>query len=198
MNLKKLRELIPARLYCGDSETVQLTKRYSFTVALEHDADMGPPWEEHDGHGPVSDWRPKESKRPGERVLFADNHGRARFYDFAEAVKIARRDSWGTTGDEGMSRGARAAHAAEADFKRMRAWCTDDWTWVGVDVRLLHDGAEVQRNSCWGIESDSDYWCEVAAELLSECLRTDRTERRAARAAARDAKHVDALRRCFC
>lgn len=39
--------------------------------------------------------------------------------------------------------------------------------WIGVVV-TLHDAddAEVDQSSLWGIESDTDYWREVAAELV--------------------------------
>lgn len=193
----KLIALIPCAAMYGHARDVRLTDRYSFSVELRHDEDMGPPWKEHDGHGPVSDWRPKNSKRPGERVL-AEERGSALFYDFAEAVRIARRDGWGASGDEGMRAGAKAAHAAEADFRRLRAWCRGDWMWIWIDVRLWRDGKELQRATCGGVESDSDYWREVAADLLSECLCAAREYRRKARALGKESKRLYALRRCFC
>lgn len=57
------------------------------------DSDMGAPWEECDGHGIVSEWTKRE-KAPGEFIL-SDDGRKKRFYDFAESVKIARRDGWG-------------------------------------------------------------------------------------------------------
>ncbi|PAL23582.1 hypothetical protein [Sphingopyxis sp. GW247-27LB] len=75
-----------------------------FVATLHADDDMTPPWEREDGHGPVSDWRARNyagryDKAPGDLKLCDDGgsvyHGRARFYDFAEACKIARRDGWG-------------------------------------------------------------------------------------------------------
>lgn len=67
---------------------------YTITIEVERDDDHGAPWDENDGHGPVSEWRPKQSKRPGEVILHSD-HGSYRFYDWQEAVKIAKRDGWG-------------------------------------------------------------------------------------------------------
>jgi hypothetical protein len=66
-----------------------------FRVTFPRDDDHGAPWDEEDGHGPVTGWESR-GKRPGEMVLSEDSRGRAkRFYDFAEAVRIARRDGWG-------------------------------------------------------------------------------------------------------
>ena len=65
----------------------------TFKVTIDRD-DMGPPWEEHDGHGPVSDWTTRD-KRPGEMVLHQDGRSR-RYYDFAGAVVLARKDGWDT------------------------------------------------------------------------------------------------------
>lgn len=65
----------------------------TFRVEAERDDDMGPPWEENDGHGEVSDWTTRD-KGPGELVLSADRFSK-RYYDFAGACRIARRDGWG-------------------------------------------------------------------------------------------------------
>ena len=77
----------------GDKVSIKVGK-LTVTARIERDDDMGPPWKVHDGHGPVSEWRPRDSKRPGERVLNEDR-GSCRFYDWQEAVKIAKRDGWG-------------------------------------------------------------------------------------------------------
>lgn len=157
--------------------------RQTAVVAIVPDSDMGAPWEEHDGHGPVSDWTTR-AKRPGELVLNRD-HGARRYYDFAEAVKIARRDGWNDfPAPEGETAGQRAARAARADFERLRGWCNDQWEWVGVCLFLLpRDGVErspshiadaapfgvLAHAALWGIESDSpDYLATVAHELTSE------------------------------
>lgn len=79
--------------YPGDSERVDLDDGGHATAELIHDEDSGPPWELSDGHGPVSDWTTR-NKSPGELVLHEDR-GRYRYYDFAEAVAIAKRDGWG-------------------------------------------------------------------------------------------------------
>jgi hypothetical protein len=140
--------------------------RYHLT--LERDDDATPPWERDDGHGPVSAWRPLSSKRAGERVLHADRKS-ARFYDFAEAVAIARRDGWDAPPYGQSTPGQRAARAAEADFERLRAWCNDKWEYVGVCVRLVGAAGSQYDHAFWGVESDcEDYIAEVARELDGE------------------------------
>lgn len=65
----------------------------SYVVTIEHDSDTGAPWKENDGHGGVSEWTTRD-KLPGELVLTEDRRSK-RFYDFAGACEIARRDGWG-------------------------------------------------------------------------------------------------------
>jgi len=158
-------------------------RRSTFKIEIVHDSDHGTPWENEDGHGPVSDWTSR-AKCPGEMILTEDR-GRKRFYDFAEACRIARRDGWNAAPYDvpGESKRQRAARAAMADFERLRAWCNDQWHYVGVVVtRLDRHGNEMrhERASLWGIESDcEDYQEEVARELAAE-INAERAARRKA------------------
>lgn len=142
-----------------------------FRARLEPDHTGQTPWED-DGHGPVSDWTTRD-KRPGEMVL--NREGRcARYYDFAAAVAIAKRDGWNAEPYWRIeTRGQRAAKAALADFKRIRDWCNDKWQYVGVVVERIGgafgDYCGPDDGSLWGIESDSgDYMTEVALDLADE------------------------------
>lgn len=77
-------------------ETREFTRHgHKFIARFYVDSDTGAPWDEHDGHGPVSDWKPRESKRPGQRPIGDSDHGSTRFYDWQEATKLAKRDGWG-------------------------------------------------------------------------------------------------------
>ena len=69
-------------------------KGYTITISVRDDEGHDAPWDDDDSHGPVSEWRPRDSKRPGEVVLHSDRNS-CRFYDWQEAVKIAKRDGWG-------------------------------------------------------------------------------------------------------
>lgn len=166
-------------MYDGDTIT---HAGLTFRVSIPYDDGHGAPWEECDGHGPVSDWRRNgwsryPEKAPGERVIASDR-GSYRYYNVAEATRIAKRDGWGL-GDADMAklaanlgraptRGEVAAAAVEHDFDYLRRWCTDQWHYVGVVVTLLDsEGDETHESeSLWGIESEAtDCIAETAQEL---------------------------------
>lgn len=167
----------------------------TFSAETPYDDSHGAPWEECDGHGPVSEWKRAEkwsygaNKAPGEWVLHADR-GSIRTYDAAEAQRIALRDGWGLApADEAAlaqrlgrvpTRRQIAAEAVRRDFEYLRRWCADQWHYVGVVVTLLDadDDATDETESLWGIESDSgDYLEETARELADQiCARLDAQE----------------------
>lgn len=141
-----------------------------FQVEIEHDSYHGAPWDEEDGHGPVSDWTTR-SKRPGERLLHADGPF-CRYYDIQEATRIARRDAWDAA-PYGGTRGERTARAVEADFDRLRRWCNDLWSYIGVIVQQIDNKGEPigAPQSIWGVESDCrEYIDEWKLELAEQCL----------------------------
>ena len=156
--------------------------RRTAVVAIVPDESHGAPWENEDGHGPVTDWT-RRDKTPGELVLCEDR-GSRRFYDFAEAVRTARRDCWGVNDIATETARQRATRAAREDFERLRRWCNAQWSYVGVCLfELPRDGVErspshvadsapfgiLNHAALWGIESDcDDYHDEVARELTSE------------------------------
>ena len=145
-----------------------------FRVEWFFDADTDAPWDREDGHGPVSDWTTR-AKRPGEMILTRDR-GSHRFYDFAEAVKIAKRDGWNTEPYQWPSKGARAHAAALADFNYLRRWCADYWHYCGIVVTLLDADGDPDSvdASLWGIEDglpgSSQYHEDVIQDLIAECV----------------------------
>lgn len=168
----------------------------TFTAALHWDSVTEAPWEHEDGHGPVSDWTIRDGT-PGERVL-NDTGYSIRYYDFAGAVALAKRDGWGLSPADLNALTARlgraptpaeiATQAAEQDFARLKAWCDDQWHWCGVVVTC--DDEPDMEQSVWGIESDSpDYHREVAGDLAAEIT---------ARLEARDGEVTAALMGIAC
>jgi hypothetical protein len=156
---------------------INLPNGWRAEIKTEYDDAMGEPWREHDGHGVISEWTSRD-KRPGERILATDSRSH-RYYDIAATMPEAIKDGWGCRHTESMesfktnsghsSKRAQAACAVESDFERMRAWCRDEWQWIGVVVTVFDaDGEKVSDESLWGIESDGDYWREVAAELINQ------------------------------
>lgn len=141
-----------------------------FMFRTDYDDTGETPWDREDGHGIVSEWT-RRAKKPGELVLCSDN-GSRRYYDFQGTVALAKRDGWDAE-PYGGTKGEKAARAAMADFKRLRDWCNDRWSYVGVIVCMVDDDDDViedTEQSLWGIESDcDDYLEEVAHELADEC-----------------------------
>jgi hypothetical protein len=143
----------------------------TFRATVERDDHMEAPWDEHDGHGDVSDWTTR-NKRPGEWIIASDGRNK-RFYDFAGAVKKARAEGWDAPPYKTGTRREQAARAALRDFEHLKAWCDDEWFWVGVIVTPLCDCCDSPdgnaAESLWGIESsDESYLKEVALELAGQ------------------------------
>ena len=159
----------------NESYRTEIIKQHgtAYRVQWVRDYDAGAPWENEDGHGPVSDWERRE-KRPGEMILNEDR-GARRFYDFAAAVKQARREGWNTTPYEWKTKGEQAAAAAQADFDYLRCWCNDNWHYCGIIVTVLNDEGEETDNSSslWGIEDDGtnsagDH-ASIIQDLIGDC-----------------------------
>ncbi|NIJ81206.1 hypothetical protein [Xanthomonas cannabis] len=148
-------------------ETIEL-HGLTFAVEKVHDHDAGSPWDREEGHGPVSGWRHKRSKRPGELVLRQHSPMEVRFFDFAETCKTALRDRWGARDAEpGMSKRQIAALAARENYEYLKAWCEGSWSYVGVIVTLLDaDGRMTQySDSLWGVADDGTHADTMAQDL---------------------------------
>jgi len=132
------------------------------TYRAEIHTDDDAPWDNCDTLGSVTDWETR-SKHPGERILCSDRRYH-RLYDFAAAIRKGRQ--------EGMS-GEQAAKQAEQEYRWIKAWCNDNWHYVGVVVfPLTDDGDELKSKSAslWSVEDNDDkYLREVAEELAHQC-----------------------------
>ena len=161
----------------SNGDKVTLPDGFTLTFTSEYDTHLGAPWEEEDGHGPVTDWVHRE-KRAGE-ILLCSDRGAKRFYDFAGAMAIAKRDGWGPSGEalaaltrklgHAPTKGQLAEAAVLADFHHLEGWASGRWRYVGVIVTLRNpEGEEVDSESLWGVEDSGDYYQEVAEELAEE------------------------------
>ncbi len=135
-----------------------------------YDNDMGPPWKEHDGHGPVRE-RTKDEKRPWERLI-----GTTHAYDWRAAMKMARDERWGFGIDDFMALMCKlrrvptkkqlVEHAVQRDFDYLKGWCDDDWHWVCIKVIDVKTGVSEYLG---GIESSNeDYILSCAHDLAEE------------------------------
>ena len=133
------------------------------------------PWDNSDGYGNVTRVNVNRctghiDKKPGQVVLYQGNRNEWSYlYDFADAVKIAKRDRWNA---EPYDAPDAAVRAVNADMDFLRRWCANEWHYMGIVVfPLTEDGDELRSKSVslWGIESCcEDYHKEVIQELLSE------------------------------
>lgn len=145
-------------------------------VRCKFDRDHGLPWKEEEGHGPVSEWVTRD-KGPGERVLCEDRRSKL-YYDFAAAMKMAKRDGWGISEErkaalekqEGviLTKAGIAALAVEADFDLLRRWCNNDWQYIVLYVTLHNAaGSQLDIDTVGGMSNDGDYWKEEAADMIN-------------------------------
>ncbi len=163
---------------CEGSKITCEADGFTCTATLYSDDNCDAPWERDCGHGPVSDWV-RRGKRPGERVLSQDR-GTKRYYDFEDAMKIARRDGR----KPGETAKAYIARAVEHDFAVLKAWCDDEWRYYGVAVTVSKAGVNLTgryEHACWGIEGnypggDNSYFVEVANEQLDEAIEAARAK----------------------
>lgn len=145
----------------------------AYRVEWFYDDAADAPWGNSDGHGPVTDWE-RRNKKPGEFILSSDR-GCHRFYDFAEAIRIAKRDGWNTAPFTFSIKGEQAHAAVMADFEYLRRWCDDQWHYCGIVATLLDDdGAATDiSDACWGIEDDgycsSGYHATIIQDLIGQC-----------------------------
>lgn len=172
-----------------------------FEVALYYVDDMTPSWEDDCGAGIIrtsSHFYGRPAKQPGE-VIIHEDRGTYWIYDFAGTVKKAKKEGWGLCDEEEMKLGHKLGRiptkadiikeAVCRDLARHRGWLRQDWWYCGVCVRIIGPDGEPEGgeydHALWRVESDGDYWKEVAGELTSEIL----SERREAwRAALREAR----------
>jgi hypothetical protein len=146
-----------------------------FRFRTKNDEHHDVPWDTEDGHGIVRKAKRDGStgfivKKPGDRVLYKGGRNEYSFiYDWAGACRMAKKDGWNA---EPYDAPNRIERAVQADFDRMQAYLKDDWWYVGVIVEMLDvNGDVIEKESLWGIESDSgDYFEEVANELADELL----------------------------
>jgi hypothetical protein len=141
-----------------------------FKVTHHRDIDLGPPDQEHDGHGEVFALRTDESDAElaarGYWVLKRERGGHVIVYDARTTLRIAIRDSWGP----GKSMSAKR-RAVRRDYEYLRGWYQDEWHWVGIEVERLTGPRKGEKESLWGIESYSvRYLSDVARELADQLL----------------------------
>lgn len=179
-----------------------------FLVTLESDGDLNePPWECEDGHVHLErvphDYGTQYGrvKKPGEQMAYRGNSREYSYcFNMSFAMDKALSEQWGIddktlarfTADHGRPPSKReiAVMAIDADIERMRGWIVGDWEYIGVCVRIIGaDGkpeGDDYGHALWGVESDGDYWREIAQDLAGDILHERGTAWRAALREARE------------
>lgn len=137
---------------------------HTITIQWHYDEDFGPPWKENDGHGTVRE-SSRRDKAPGEKELWEDR-GHYWFYDYAGAIKLAKKDGWDAPPYKTGTKGEQAQRAVDSDYNYLRRWLHNDWWWCGYVLKI--DGENT--DSCWGFDSDSID--EETARLIDEAKAT--------------------------
>jgi hypothetical protein len=148
-----------------------------FLATVQQDDYQPLPWKEDDGHGTVSEWVHRD-KAPGELILNSDG-GLKRFYDFSASVKTARRDNWGSKKcTDSMTAGQRAAQAARDDYEYLRAFCSDEWSYVFIKLQSLDDDGKPTgiEASVSGTEGTRHGIRDAYEDLAAECIAEERAE----------------------
>lgn len=156
--------------HIGDTLTAEVAG-FTLTARVERDDCAGAPWQQFDGHGIVSDWMNRIEWPVGQLILCQDGN-MFRYYDMAATMEKAKRDGWDAA-PFGGTKSERAKRAVEADFKRLRAWVKDEWTYVTVVVGVSRNGITLDdyAASLSGIESDAgEYLTETANDLAVDAL----------------------------
>lgn len=169
--------------YACAGDTVEVEHDGFRVVATIHDDFESPqPWEIYEGHSPVSQWT-QRAARPGERLLCTDRNSH-RYYDFAEAVKLAHENGRRAPGDEAEPQSdAVAERAAEHEYKMLKAGFEHKWFYCGVGLQVFKDDVPLTDpygNTVWGLECNlpdygNGYLSIVANELLEEALNDARS-----------------------
>lgn len=167
-----------------------------FRISIIADDTAGTPWENEDGHGPVSDFT-QRPKRPGELYvsgIFQRNRPWARFYDFQEACKIARRDGWGVSPHsehvETGANGLRRVHAHHFEGRELRLFVSDWHDDINAAYRQVYAAhkATMTPRQYAAMAARQDFerlkaWCDgewhyvgVAVERLADDETVDATE----------------------
>ena len=175
----KKRDIMPSRygLYEGE-ETTTLPNGWSLVVKIENDNTYNPLWEDCDSMGVV-----KESRgHPGDSYtdwIMNSDRGWYRYYDWKATLPVAIREGWGAPPYRTGSKQEQAMRAMKRTYEYLRAWCNDEWHYVGLIVELRDErGCLIGEDSCWGFESENISY--VTSEARSWAYHLIRDARKAA------------------
>jgi hypothetical protein len=157
------------KLYDGDTFTIN---GRTYRVNFEQEQYPELPWNFCDCHGPVRQSNKPHrdgygDKHPGERPLNSPDRNEYQFYyNWEEAMKIAKRDIWNTKPYDAPNK---ALRAVQADFDYLRGFLDDDWCYLTVTVTDVETGED---DSLGMVESIGECARECACEIGAYMART--------------------------
>lgn len=185
---------------------------HRFRVNIERDDTNEFPWDRDCSTGIVSDWTTRD-KRSGERVLVEDRRYK-RFYDWQGTIAKAHEQGWGLGAKALAELAVKMGHepttgeimeqAVQQNFDNLKAYCNEDWWYVGIAVTLLDCPQDAMQpetdcsHALWGIESNEDaYLEELAQELIGQHISelADADKVKADAAAEALAKHEELVKK---
>ena len=115
----------------------------AFRVNIIADYEADAPWDSEEEHGPVTDWVRREAT--SSEWLLNESRGEYRYYNHVEAKKLADIGGWGGCGD---THDEQLDDAVYKDYADLKAWCNDEWRYVGIEVYpLTKDGDELKSKA---------------------------------------------------
>lgn len=172
-------------MYEQQIDTLQIGK-HTFHVFVSPDDSGETPWGNDcvfDGVVSASprNWT-RRDKAPHERIIYQGRQHDAWLFDVKRYIAVAV--------SQGCTR-KQAAEQLEASFKRLQAWCQDEWSYVVLEVRRVDaDGEELEADYLGGMESDCKDYIGSTAREMAEAMAcaADKVRAKAAYARRQESK----------
>lgn len=164
-------------MYSEQIDTLQIGK-HTFHVFVSPDDWGDTPWDSDFIYDGVVSYADGTAKRPHQRIL-GEYRGSKRYFDVKRYIAVAV--SHGCTRKQ-------AAEQLESSFKRLQAWCNDQWSYVVLEVRRVDaDGEELEADYLGCVESD--YTTDQAYEMANAmAVSADKARAKAAYARRAESK----------
>jgi len=166
---------VGGEVYPGFTPVTVEAEGFTLKLTVEDDDTGRKPWQDDDGAGIVTGWIDPAKAPKGAVQINHDRDGTCRFYDVLASREKAKREGWvNSLGLTALQLERRINKLVMNDCARMKAWCEDDWSYIGLVINASREGVQLTGEyeiALWGIESDAgDYLEEVANDLAGQAI----------------------------